>query len=357
MLKLRQDFHVPFSQEAQKSLREGAFYLNESVRAAIVDDSKITILFDDVSAREEINSALSELIAKTHKSFRRVREKTLFRQSGAGTFSANPMTLLLDKGLLFHNGPGRYSYSGWLVELLHGLDTHFRAFALAQGAVEELYPPTVMTKSLEQAGYVESFPHHALFVSAAKRSTKVIESIANARESNLSIEATLLEVPEVMMAPTVCYRCFEAHQHACFSSSGTLFTALGHCNRNEGFIDDDLTRMQSFLMREIIYIGDENYVKKQRQETVLHAQEFVAEHGLSVRLCSASDPFFVSTAGEKSTYQNAAQTKLEMQIHLPFSDRWISCMSFNNHEKTWQENLTLRLIMTQLPFLMHWLRI
>ena len=251
MLKLRQDFHVPFSQEAQKSLREGAFYLNESVRAAIVDDSKITILFDDVSAREEINSALSELIAKTHKSFRRVREKTLFRQSGAGTFSANPMTLLLDKGLLFHNGPGRYSYSGWLVELLHGLDTHFRAFALAQGAVEELYPPTVMTKSLEQAGYVESFPHHALFVSAAKRSTKVIES-SQCAESNLSIEATLLEVPEVMMAPTVCYRCFEAHQHACFSSSGTLFTALGHCNRNEGFTTTILLECKVFLCRNTI---------------------------------------------------------------------------------------------------------
>lgn len=322
------------SSAARKALREGCYYLDESVKEVVVTDEQITLKIHASKDEDAFAADLNALITATIKNHRRVREKKIYECKGVGVYDENPTQILLNDGVLLHHGVGRYSYSGWLVEFIYALDRVFQDYALKKGAIDEIYPPTVTAANMVRAGYVNSFPHHGLFVAPIKRSTKVLEDVTRSRIDPISVGPQHLGQPEIMLAPTVCYRCFEARQHQNFTEGSALFTAIGHCNRNEGFIDDDLTRVQSFLMREIIFIGDESYVKKARSDTVIHAQEFAESHGLKVRICSASDPFFASTSGEKSTYQSVAQTKLEMQLYLPYADKWLSCISFNNHQKT-----------------------
>lgn len=337
MIKISLDFEQPLSKEAMKSLRESSYYLDDSIVDVTISEGAICLTVASDHSIVEIRNKLETLIAQTKKNFKRVREQRLSFSQGEGNFCQDPLPILLDLNLVHRHAPGVFSYSGWLADLILGLDDYFQNFALEIGAKNELYPPTVLSQSLIAAGYIKSFPHHALFVTPAKRQSKHIEAVARNKCAEDLIDPLDLQSPEALLAPTICYRCFEAYKRSSFGDSEGMFTAIGHCSRNEGFIDDDMTRMQSFLMREIVFYGADNYVKKMRQKTIVHAQEFFIESGLTVQLCTASDPFFGVTSGDKAAYQSAAETKMEMRIHLPFQDRWISCMSFNNHESTLTE--------------------
>lgn len=331
---LKVDLKTELSQDAQKSLREQVYYLHPRVKSVSFSESLLLIDIDDDSDRESISQAARALAERTEKSFRRAREKTLFEHAGSGTNKIDPFPELIRRKDVRRHAPGIFTFQGEFLVLMQSLDAHFRDYALSIGATEQSYPPTVLASSMVRNGYLRSFPHHALLVAGVRRDADGVGGLAATRDAGEEhVNQDDLSAPDQLLAPTVCYRCFEALANETVGEAA-IYTGTGHCNRNEGFIEDDLTRLQSFSMREIIFFGDASRVDKLRYETIENARLAITDWGLTARLVTASDPFFSLGKESKRGYQTLMQLKYELQCLLPHSGQWISCMSFNNHQTT-----------------------
>lgn len=336
-LHMRLQFELPDSvtSEASKVLREQIFYLDSLVQAVDFDGkSGIVTLSAEPECVESLRASINALADTTAKSFRRVREKVVFQHEGAGEFRDDPLPALLSCKDLRRHAPGIFTFQGDFLYVMNALDRYFRSYALSLGAVEQAYPPTVLAKSMMRNGYLASFPHHALLVAGVGRSSDSVSMFVEACKAVEPIDSDTLAAPAQVLAPTVCYRCFEALGGERLGEKTAIYTGTAHCNRNEGFIEDSLARLQSFTMRELVFIGTASEVERIRYEIIQHAQDCVRSWDLTARLATASDPFFATTDQSKRGYQSLMQLKYEMQFKIPFSDQWISCMSFNNHQRT-----------------------
>lgn len=322
------DLPKGLSPESDKSLREQIYYLSPLIQFVSVDGTTLTVtVADDFGDIDALRRNIADLATAAAASFRRVRTTTLFENKGSGTCSHDPFPeLLLNKDVRRH-APGIFTFQGDFLRLMRALDEYFRAYALGLNAVEQAYPPTVLTRSMVRSGYLGNFPHHALLVSSVRRAADSAGQGAKGPPTTGD-----LADPEQMLAPTVCYRCFEAMIGEKVPAVGAIFTGTAHCNRNEGFIDDNLTRLQSFLMREIVFFNTAEGITELRGRIIDHARAAVTEWGLTVRASTASDPFFMTANQSKRGYQTLMQLKYEMQIFLPHSGAWLSCMSFNDHQ-------------------------
>lgn len=320
--------------ESAKALREQAYYLSPHVSNVDVEGKSITIeFFNEIQDLDDIKKSVINISDKINSSFRRTKNQVLFSINGCGKSTDDPLSFLNKNGNLKKHGPGVFTFQGNYGLVIRALDNFFRNYALSIGAEEQLYPPTVMTKNMLKNGYLKSFPHHVLFVSGVYRDIENVSLLEHQTSDGVNIDPSYLDKPDQMLAPTVCYRCFEAMSNTKFENIA-LFTGTAHCNRNEGFIDDDLTRLQSFLMREIVFMGTPPEVESIRQKIVSHSREVVGEWGLSAKLTTASDPFFAVDAKSKRSYQTLMNLKYELQFHLPYNDKWLSCVSFNNHQSS-----------------------
>ena len=334
---MKLDIELPegLTDEAYKVLREQIFFLNRLVDAVEFNGRNVIVsLSDSPASVEALSSSIRELAETTVRSFRRVREKVVFQNDGPGRHLGDPLPSLLALKSVRRHAPGVFTFQGEFLRVLNGLDRYFRTYALSLGAVEQVYPPTVQAKSMMRNGYLSSFPHHALLVAGVERTGADVGRFVDACKAGEPIASDTLAEPAQVLAPTVCYRCFESLYGERLGQKVSIYTGTAHCNRNEGFIEDSLARLQSFLMREIVFIGTSSDVERVRYQIIQHAQDCVRKWGLTARLATASDPFFATTEQSKRGYQSLMQLKYEMQFSIPFSDRWISCMSFNNHQRT-----------------------
>jgi seryl-tRNA synthetase len=175
------------------------------------------------------------------------------------------------------------------------------------------------TKSLVANGYLHDFPHHALFAAPVKHDLRALQAVADIRQ--VSSEDfyqfnDYLGAPDQILAPTVCYHCFEAFRDRQFDKPEVLITALGQCHRFESKNLKDLRRLKHFRMRN---------------------------WNVQFRLVTANDPFFLAESDRKSAYQTAFHLKRELQLYLPFADQWLAVGSFNHHQSVLAEKYGFKL--------------
>ena len=149
--------------------------------------------------------------------------------------------------------------------------------ALSIGAVEQHCPTTISIGNLIGNGYVDNFPQHIMLVS--KFHMDLSEFLSDKSKSQefdtYNALANGQGHPVQALSPTVCYHCFESLRDQEIEQDELILTAVAMCHRNEGVNIKPLSRLQTFTMREIVFFGK-----------------------------------------------------------LPNDEQWISCASFNNHQKT-----------------------
>jgi seryl-tRNA synthetase len=112
----------------------------------------------------------------------------------------------------------------------------------------------------------------------------------------------------------------------------TLYTTRNKVFRNECSPTGSLDRLTSFTVRDIMFVGGQEFVMAERERMLGLAREFLAELDLDSALASANDPFFAGDALIKAVFQNAAELKYELLARLPFSGRDLAIGSVNLHQ-------------------------
>jgi hypothetical protein len=100
-------------------------------------------------------------------------------------------------------------YGGRVKLLVDALDARLARFAIERGAVSQNYPSTVSRESMVRSGYLRAFPHHAMFVAASTEDAAGLKAIADSAVGSV-LSPGALGPHDQVLAPTVCYHCFEA---------------------------------------------------------------------------------------------------------------------------------------------------
>lgn len=321
--------------EIQKSLNEQMYYLHPGVHEVVFVGNEVVLSLDDSAPTDSIKTFALEVVKSTLQSFRKVENRVIYESEHpvVESLALDPHAQLAESGDLLPGGVGTFGYQGLLLKTLRALDRTFLEMALQMKAIEHDYPTTLPLASMLECGYVASFPQHAMFVANAHRDFEGIRAMSAYK----SVEAGSslgkhLDTPHAILAPTVCYHCFQAFKNRTLPHVDVMFTALAKCHRHEFKTVIGLERLNTFSMRELIFFGSKNFVNEQKQRIQQKTIDVLNSWGLKFRILGANDPFFATTAANKRTYQSLFDLKQEIQVLLPYKNKWLAIGSVNNHQ-------------------------
>ena len=284
------------------------------------------------SEAAEIHSAIARLAATCRAAPSKTVYETGYVANGG---EGDAYRELVRRGWVVPGAAGTHIYAGGMSELYHALDAEFRRRALALGVQECKFPSLIDTGTLLQAGYFDSFAHHANLVchlpEHADAVRKFRDAVGSARPDQSGVELTHLLQCDCSASPTVCYHFYRLNEGCTLYNPVRGATALSPCYRFEGDATSGLHRLREFNMREIIFIGDPEAIAE-RRETLLDCMKGLLDQcGLAARMQTASDPFFVDDSDRKRLFQMSFDLKHEAQAHLPGHDEWLAIGSINLH--------------------------
>ncbi|HEV2956836.1 MAG TPA: amino acid--[acyl-carrier-protein] ligase [Xanthobacteraceae bacterium] len=233
--------------------------------------------------------------------------ETLFRPSGIDGLHAR--TALFER----------------VVDGLQALITRHR-----ETGVEVLrFPPVMSRRNLEKSGYLHSFPHLLGTVCCLHGEEAEVRAAVDRPAKDGGWVASLAAT-DLVLAPAACYPVYPlAAERGALPAKGATFDVACDCFRHEP--SRHLDRMQSFRMREYVFIGAPEQVTEFRARWVERAQGIAQQLGLTHRLAGASDPFFGRVGKIMAVSQMEQALKLELLIPVRSAEEPTACMSFNCH--------------------------
>lgn len=193
------------------------------------------------------------------------------------------------------------------------------------------FPPLIPRRTLEQAGYLKSFPNLCGAVFSFKGTES--EALDLLERTNKGQDwSTHLSMTDVVLTPAACYPVYPALGRRGPLPAGGLKLDLGasYVFRNEPSLDP--ARLQVFHQREMVRVGRPEEVLEWREIWMSRAQTIFKWLGLDAILDLASDPFFGRGGKLLANSQRAQSLKFEILVPIASDDR-TAVASFNYHQE------------------------
>lgn len=207
---------------------------------------------------------------------------------------------------------GQSSFSGPLLDLFRGLDTHFLAWAADFRAAEHQFPIFISAAELNKLDYFRNFPHLVTFPAVLDDSEENISRFTDGTRMDAEgiVHLTNLSPVRDVLTPAACYHCYIRFQGKTLDGPLHLTTRCA-CFRRETHYQP-LRRQWHFSMREILCVGSSDEVKSFLEAGRDMVAAFFQRIGLPIRWETATDPFFRPTKNPKYLLQKLDPVKQEM---------------------------------------------
>jgi seryl-tRNA synthetase len=318
------------SNEFRKTVIEQLYYLSEHINSLQIENDMLIISIDDPLCVDEaeIITSVKRIIETTEKSFRAFKETISYESENKSTYNLDPNIWLIENGDLLTHSNGTYVYTGTLAKVITGLDNFLQKLCIKFGAVEYIFPTTMPFDSLNNSGYIKSFPQHVGFISYGQKGYDGFTKLVTALDDN-QVEKYLGDV-KLILAPTVCHHLFQTIKLS-KSTKKLIVTGSSKCHRNEDKTAYGIERLNSFNMREIIFIDEPDIVSNKLTEFSNILNDIFTKWNIYFIKMNATDPFFAGEMSNKKIYQSMLDLKNEYKFHLPYSNKWLATTSINYH--------------------------
>ena len=232
---------------------------------------------------------------------------------------------LLASGDLIQYALGVYSLHGKAHRMYEALDRRVLELAREQGAREGTYPVTMPFELLKKSDYFANHPGQAFSISAF-------------HEPSTGAASPRFEHPKSVCRSAGCLHTYPSLAGKRFKKGETLtLTLSGRIFRNE---DPEkvrgLERLSEYGMREIIYLGSEEFVRDRLEDCQNWFVDVLTRFDLNGSIRQADDLFFSDqTPSDRAQalqfFQRAQQTKREVHLLIPFNQQTIAVGSLNFH--------------------------
>jgi len=201
----------------------------------------------------------------------------------------------------------------------------------------EIFPSTIRSETLHRCNHFTSFPEHMDFVSHLRRDLDVLSGFSSACRTegwSPALHDGRMSENDFAISPSCCYHAYEGMEGWDLQKPGRCITATLNCHRYEGANHKSLSRLRSFNMREVVWVGQPAWVVscRARAEELIH--EWAREWELSCTFEIANDMFFTDDFAVKASFQRQQEAKRELRMEIPADKNSISVFSSNFHATT-----------------------
>jgi len=146
-----------------------------------------------------------------------------------------------------------------------------------------------------------------------------------------------LKPTDVVLAPAACYHIYPlVAQQGAVPATGLRFDVACDCFRREP--SKNLDRLQTFRMREYVYVGSAQQSTEFRDSWIERGQKIADLLGLPYKIAPASDPFFGRVGKLMADSQVEQSLKFELLVPIRTGEAPTACMSFNYHQDHFGSN-------------------
>jgi seryl-tRNA synthetase len=259
------------------------------------------------------------------------------KRRDSGDYQRDVNQGLVQRGWLHDYGKGQVAYSGPVLKLARLVNEKAgQLYAQNFRATDGQYPALIDADTLHKCGYLDSHPNAVTFVGNMIEDFDAIEAF---RQANSCSEGALLpphdniNIDGVCLNPAACFPCYPTLTGRTFSN-GECFTWMGRVFRYESRNINGLDRLYEFNVRELVFVGSEDYCRDVRNRTLPLVEELASFFDLDARVQTATDPFFATVSAAKKFWQAAQEVKNEIKIPVLGSDgkeKLLACGSINLH--------------------------
>lgn len=191
------------------------------------------------------------------------------------------------------------------------------------------FPPLIPRRTLEKAGYLNSFPNLCGVVFSFEGGDASAQNLAQRAEHGEDW-SSFLSPTGVTLVPAACYPSYPAIALRGPLPREGVVLDLGGCYvfRNEP--SSDPARLQMFHQREMVRIGAPEDVFAWRETWMSRARKIFDSVGLDAKVSPASDPFFGRGGKLLATAQREQGLKFEALVPIARPDP-TAVSSFNLH--------------------------
>ena len=244
---------------------------------------------------------------------------------------------LVERGWMHDYGKGQVAYSGPVLKLAQLINEKAgELYKKAYNATDGHFPAMIDADTLHKCGYFDSHPNAVTFVGNVIEDFDAIEEF---RRANSCSEGALLPQPEhihidgMCLNPAACFPCYPTLKGKTYLT-GECFTWMGRVFRYESRNINGLDRLYEFNVRELVFVGTEEYVRECRAKALPIVEEMATFFDIDCQVQTATDPFFATVSAAKKFWQAAQEVKNEIKIPALGNDgstKMLACGSINLH--------------------------
>ncbi len=224
---------------------------------------------------------------------------------------------------------GVHARTGLFEQVIDGLTAAITALRRPDAEIMR-FPPVMSRALLEKSGYHKNFPHLLGCVCSMHGSEAEIRGlISDDAPGNHWTEA--LGATDLVLTPAACYPVYPlVAARGSVPAAGHVINVASYCFRREATHEPG--RLQSFRMREFVYMGRPEDAQTFRHGWLGRAEDLAKRLALPYRLDRASDPFFGRVGKLMAVSQVEQSLKFELLIPVNSEEQPTACMSFNYHQ-------------------------
>lgn len=216
--------------------------------------------------------------------------------------------LLIDAGV-----EGLYHRSFLFESVVRGLQDYVTRAAQTLEDHILYFPPIMARSTLTRTGYVGSFPNLTGSISSFvgnDRDLSVLMTALNADEE----WSEFFTPTDVVTCSAVCHSLYPLLAGTVLPGGGVVYELQGTCFRHEP--SDDVGRMQSFRMHEIVFVGGADDALQHRESWLERGFAMLINLGLGVEISEANDPFFGRAGLLLASGQREKKLKFEIVAEI-----------------------------------------
>lgn len=324
----------PANDMVQEEILKQIAHISREMRVIGFRENKTTIDCEFTGTDEAAATTQAEIervARKIQRSLRSLDRKLVYRTPGGWDRVTKPVT---DDAGVWWSGVGQVQLSGPALAAVDALGALLDNFMRPWNAQPIQTPVLIPAPVLARCDYFRSFPQYVSFVSHLHEEFETIDGFRSRHQERDTLDDATrgdLDIPGVCLSPAVCYHIYHRHSGEPVPATGTIYDVSGRCFRYESTNLSDMRRLWEFTMRELVFVGEREWVLAERQKAIDAFIPILDALGLPTEIRTASDPFFVAPdANAKTYFQLSSETKYEISVEVGADER-LAVGSFNYH--------------------------
>jgi hypothetical protein len=264
-------------------------------------------------------------------------KKIIFNQIKKIRYKKDPIKELERKKEIVRISDKLFQFQGDFLKIFRGCNDYFYNLAIKKfKAIDQENPILWPIDLYKKINYLSEFPQQSLLMTGLKQNFLNYKKFSSKYNKNKKYNKVIIDGQfsdaEYGLQPAVCDNCYYALSNL-KSFKNSIYTTCNKVFRNETSEFKSLDRLLSFTVRDIMFVGDKQFVLEVRQNLINEIKKFVKLTELNCSIEVADDPFFIGDI-DKKLFQHSFELKYEILATIPFLKKKIAIGSINFHMDT-----------------------